>query len=409
MANLVKRQRYLDLIRRFYGDGMIKVISGVRRCGKSVLLSQIEDDLLEQGVPSDHFIRINFEDIEFDSIRTCEKLNEYVKSQIHDEGKYYIFLDEIQHVRSFEQVLNSFRATLNCEIFVTGSNSKLLSGRLGTLLVGRCVEIKILPLSFSEAYELHLMNGGSPNPDSFFMDYLMWGGFPQRFVYNDEYAVRHYLEHTYNEIVERDIANDRSNIDRAKFKKIASYIMEYAGKEFSVSSICDYFKNANNEVITKETLYSYLDKMEKACLIDRVPRYDIRGKEKMRYIEKHYACDIGFRRINSNIVHPEEGAFLENIVYNELISRGYQVYVGKTKNGEIDFVVMNGGKHCFIQVAYTVSNKEVFDREFGAYSQVRDYAPKYVLSLDRLDYSFDGIGHINIVDFLLGEKDITLQ
>lgn len=405
----IVRERYLQKIRPFYEVDLIKVLTGVRRCGKSVLLTQIEDEIRKKGVDDAHIIRVNFEDFQFEKIRTCEKLNNYVKSRITDDSRYYIFLDEIQHVRSFEKILTSFRAALNCSLFVTGSNSGLLSGKMATLLVGRCVEFRIMPFSFAEAYEYLRLNGKEVYPDEFIYDYINWGGFPLRFSLQQEKDIKRYLEQTYQGIIDKDIVTERSKMNREKFIKTASYIMANAGKEFSSQNVSTYFEKNNNELLDRKTIYRYLDKMEKACLINRVKRFNIVGKQAMAYIEKQYAVDTGFRMINTNFVNFEDTFFLENIIYNELLIRGYEVFTGKTYKGEVDFVVIDGKKKCFIQVAYYLRSQETIQREFGAFAPIGDAAPKYVLSLDRFDYSRDGIGHINIVDFLLNKKQILLN
>lgn len=405
----IKRERYLAKIRSFYEVDLIKVLTGVRRCGKSVLLTQIEEEILAQNVPHDHIIRINFEDIQFEKIRTAEKLNQYVLEKICDSDKYYIFLDEIQHVRQFEKVLASLRATQNCSIFITGSNSKLLSGKMGTLLVGRCIEFRIMPFSFSEAYEyVTTAHGKTIAPDEFIFDYLRWGGFPQRFAFDQESDITLYLQQTYQGIIDRDIITDAKRTNREKLLKIASYVMANSGKEFSAQSICNYFERQNNDPIDKASVYRYLDRMEKACLINRVKRFDIVGKRQLSYIEKQYAVDTGFRMINTNFTRYDNTFFLENIVYNELFSRGYQIFVGKTQRGEIDFLVLDGRKKCFVQVAYYLHSDETIQQEFGAFHNITDASPKYVLSLDRMDFSHDGIGHINIVDFLLNKQQLSL-
>lgn len=405
----IKRERYLAKIRPFYGVDLIKVITGVRRCGKSVLLEQIEEEFVADGFCKDHIIRINFEDFNFEKIRTADKLNKYVKKHIRDTNKHLIFLDEIQHVSGFEKVLASFRATLNCDIFITGSNSKLLSGKMATLLVGRCVEFKIMPFSFAESFEYITTKGKNISPDEFMIEYINWGGFPLRFSFSKEGEIKRYLEQTYKGILDKDIITEKSRINRQNFERVANYVMANAGKEFSATNVQKFFEKQNGEILDKKTIYRYLDKMDKACLIDRVKRFNIVGKQSMSYIEKQYAVDTGFRMINTNLVNFEDTFFLENIIYNELISRDYEVFTGKTYKGEIDFVAISGRKKCFIQTAYYLSSKETIDREFGAFKPISDAAPKYVFSLDRFDYSRDGIAHLNIVDFLLGKTDIVLS
>ena len=405
----IKRERYLQKIRPYYNVDLIKVLTGVRRCGKSILLEQIEEEFVSNGFDKTHIIRINFEDLQFEKIRTSEKLNNYIIKQIKDKDKYLIFLDEIQHVRSFEKVLASLRATINCDIFITGSNSKLLSGKMATLLVGRCVEFRIMPFSFAESFEYIKIIGKNQTPDEFIIDYINWGGFPLRFSFSKESDIKRYLEQTYFGILDKDIITDRSKINRQNFEKIAGYIMANAGKEFSSKNIENYFENQNGESLNRKTIYRYLDKMDKACLIDRVKRFNIVVKQAMSYIEKQYAVDTGFRMINTNLVNFEDTFFLENIIYNELVSRDYEVFTGKTYKGEIDFVVIDGRKKCFIQVAYYLGSRETIEREFGAFKPISDASPKYVFSLDRFDYSRDGISHINIVDFLLGKVNISVS
>lgn len=405
----ITRERYLAKIRPFYEVDLIKVLTGVRRCGKSVLLTQIRDELIDKGIDEAHIIEVNFEDIRFEKIRTVAKLDAFIRKRIQNNEKYYIFLDEVQHVRSFEKVLTSFRATLNCSLFVTGSNSKMLSGKMASLLVGRCIEFRVMPFSFKEAAEYLQLTGKQVNPDELIYDYISWGGLPLRFSFEREADIKAYVEQTYHGIIDRDIITEKSRVSRQKFTRFSDYVMANAGKEFSSKNIETYFAVENDEYFEKKAIYRYLDKMEKACLINRVKRFNIVGKRAMSYVEKQYAVDTGFRMVNTNLVNFEDTFFLENVIYNELISRGYEVFTGKTYKGEVDFVVIDGRKKCFIQVAYYLHSPETIQREFGAFAPISDAAPKYVLSLDRFDYSRDGIGHINIVDFLMERKDIALN
>lgn len=291
----IKRELYLNKIRPYYELDLIKVLTGVRRSGKSTLLSQIRDEFIANGTDANHIIEINFEDLTFENIKSYKKLNNYILKKIKDDEKYYIFLDEIQHVKNFEKVLSSLRATQKCSIFITGSNSKLLSGKMASLLVGRCIEFRILPFSFREAFDYLTLLGKNPNPDSLIIDYVSWGGFPLRFSFEHENDVKNYLEQTYNGIIDKDIVTAKSKINREKFIKFSSYIMANAGKDFSGKNITNYFQNENNEDFEKKMIYRYLDKMEKACLISRVKRFNIVGKKSLAYIEKQYAVDSGFR------------------------------------------------------------------------------------------------------------------
>lgn len=402
----LKRETYLEQIRPYYESDIIKVITGVRRAGKSILLDTIKEELIEQGVPQDHIIYINFENLDYDYIVDAADLNKEIKSRISDENKYYIFLDEIQHIENFEKALASFRATLNVSLFVTGSNSTLLAGELATLLTGRTVEFEILPFSFYEMKQYYELNGKGFN-DDLFLDYLKWGGFPLRFDYADEAAVHKYLLNLYESIVNRDIVGKTKSADRKAFMDISLYILANAGKELSIENIIETYKK-NNKEISKRTVYNYLERMKKAYLIHGVGRYNIVGKSALSNKEKQYAIDMGFRTINTNTINYEDTYFLENIIYNELITRGYTVFAGKTYKGEIDFVAIRNSKKCFIQVSYLLASENTIKREFGAYDKITDASPKYVMSLDKIDMSRNGIIHVNIIDFLLRRVDLML-
>lgn len=402
----LKRETYLEQIRPYYESDIIKVITGVRRSGKSILLQTIKEELMEKGVDQGHIFYLNFEDLDFDYITDASDLNREIKSRIVDENKYYIFLDEIQHIENFEKALASFRATLNVSLFVTGSNSALLSGDLATLLTGRTVEFEILPFSFYEMKLYYELNNKAFS-DDLFMDYLKWGGFPLRFDYEDESSVHKYLSNLYTSIVNRDIVGRAKSADKRTFMDISLYILANAGKELSIDNIVEAYKRENKEV-SKRTIYNYLEKMKKAYLIHGVGRYNIVGKSALSNKEKHYAIDMGFRTINTNTINYEDTFFLENVVYNELITRGYTVFAGKTYKGEIDFVAIKNGKKCFIQVAYLLTGEATIKMEFGAYNKITDASPKYVMSLDKIDMSHDGIIHVNIIDFLLRRVDLIL-
>ena len=402
----LKRELYLSQIRPYYESDIIKVITGVRRSGKSVLLESIRDELIQNGIKGDHIIYLNLEDLDFESIKTASDLNKEIKDRIIDSDKYYIFLDEIQHIEEFERALASFRAALNVSLFVTGSNSTLLSGELATLLTGRTVEFEVMPFSFLEMKQYYELNNMDWNDDLFY-NYLKWGGFPLRFDYRDDSSIRKYLVNLYEGIVNKDIVKKSRSIDKKTFMDISLYILSNAGKELSIDNIIKEYKKHHKEV-SRRTIYNYLDRMKKAYLIHGVGKYNITGKTALSNKEKQYAVDMGFRTINTNTINYEDTFYLENIIYNELISRGYTVFAGKTYKGEIDFIAIKEGKKCFIQVSYLMTNEETIRREFGAYSTITDASPKYVLSLDKMDLSHDGIVHVNIIDFLLGRVDLML-
>lgn len=406
---LIKRNKYLYEIRKYYDSNLIKVITGIRRSGKSILLEQIQEEIKNNNsINDEHIIVINFEDLKYSKLNNSEKLNKYIINKILDDNKYYVFLDEIQHVHDFEKVLASLKATQNISLFVTGSNSKLLSGKLATLLVGRCKEFKVMPFSFQEAIDFYKENN-LPLPNKPLNDYLRYGGMPQRFDYNNEEDIKSYLKDIFYGIIDKDICNSKSKINKDTFILIAKYIIANSSKEFSAEKISEYFNKYNKEDISPKHIYRYLEKLEQACLINRVHRYDVASKRNLKNIEKQFVVDNGFLLIanESNFISPSHA--LENLVYNELIYRGYDVKIGKTYKGEIDFVVLKDNKKCFIQVAYMLINDDVIDREFDAYKSVRDASPKYVLSLDEIDMSKDGIIHLNIEDWLLHKKDLFLS
>ncbi len=401
------RENYLRAIRPYYEADLIKVITGVRRAGKSVILESIRDELFASGIGADHIIYVNLEDLDYEGITTASDLNKEIKSHITDKGRYYLFIDEIQHVDEFEKALASFRATLNASIFVTGSNSHLLSGELATLLTGRTVEFEILPFSFSEMKEYYELIG-KPFNDEMIYDYLKWGGFPLRFNFSEESDISRYLSNLYTGLLNRDILTKKSRVDRKIFMDVAMYVLSNAGKEFSAENIMNYYENKNHRSVGQRTVYNYIEKMQKAFLVHPVQKYDIVGKTALQSKQKYYAVDTGFRTIHTNTINFEDTFFLENLVYNELLFQGFTVFTGKTHKGEVDFVAIRNGKKCFIQVSYLMTSQNTIDREFGAFSSITDASPKYVLSLDKIDLSQNGIAHMNIVDFLLHRQSLAL-
>ena len=419
---IIKRELYLKQLRPLYDNNLIKVILGPRRAGKSEILKMVKNELYTNGINDDHVIYINFEDITFEKLLDYHELNSYVKKHVKDEDKYYLMFDEIQHVDEFEKVIASFKATLNCSIFITGSNSNLLKGSLANLLTGRYMELYVRPFTYKETIDYLKSMGNEIPTDYFERDYLKWGGFPQRFDFADELQLRQYLTQLYLDTIEKDIVSmsrkdgKRSNLDKNKFKLIASYVLATAGQEFSPSSIEDYLHKEKNDLsITANTIRAYLELMEKAFLIERIDRCSIKGKRKLKTLPKYYALDNGMRIIQNNSSSYLSTFFLENVVCNELISRGYEVSIGKKYNGEIDFVAEQNGKRCYIQVAYYLTKekgpdekKSAFDREYDAFDSIRDGSPRYVMSLDKIDTSHNGITHLNIEDFLLNKVEIKL-
>ncbi len=397
---MLKRETYLEKIRDFYDSDLIKILVGIRRCGKSVILEQIMEELKDRGIDKSHIIYINFEFIEFEDLTDYKLLNKYIVEKIKDDKLYYLFFDEIQNVENFEKVINSLRASKQVSIFITGSNSRLLSEELSTVLSGRYVNFRINPLSYKEVLELL---GKEESTDKIFEDYIKWGSLPNRFEFKREDSTKNYLYGVFDSIILRDVVERLKIRDIALFNLILQYIIDTIGREFSAENIINFLKNEGREVSTL-TIYSYLDALCKALLIRKVYRYDIHGRAVLKTLNKYYVTDLGIAQIKNNKTEMDKSYAIENIVYNELIIKGYDVYTGKTKKGEIDFVATKPDKKIYIQVAFSISNEDTKNREFGAYKTIHDNYPKYVITLDRMTYEYNGIKHINLIDFLLDEN-----
>ena len=398
---MIKRERYLKQIRQFYNQELIKVLIGIRRSGKSVILTQIIEELKENNIDENHIIYVNFEDFDFEEYTDPKKLNNYIKEKIIDEKKYYIFFDEIQNVNKWEKVVNSLRATQNTSIFITGSNSDLLSSDLATHIAGRYVSFKITPFTFKEVCELLNIQDKS-DIEKEFLNYIKWGGLPQRFMQTDDMSKKTYLNDIYDSIIVKDIVQrfGIKNIDL--LNRIATYILTTPSQIFSPESLKKYFESISRSV-SIETLYNYLDYFVRANLISKASRYDIRGKRILTGKYKYYLTDLGFTHILSENKKVQIGAYLENVVYNELIARGYKVNIGHIENGEIDFIATRFEEKIYLQVAYLLDNENVVEREFNAYKNIDDNYPKYVITMDKFDFSQNGIIHKNIIDWLLNE------
>ncbi len=400
---MLLREGYLSKIRGFYDSDLIKILVGIRRCGKSVILNQIIEELKEKRkIDEEHIIFINFEFIEFEELLDYKELNKYIKDKIKDDKIYYLFLDEIQNVDNFEKVVNSLRAQIkNISIFLTGSNSKMLSDELSSVLSGRYVLFNINPLSYKEYVSLTKKDGKDLNT---FWDYAKWGGLPNRCEFTNEIDIKNYLYSVYDSIILRDVVKRLNLKDTVLFDMILQYLIETAGREFSADNIIKYLDKEKKK-ISNETLYNYIEALCKALILKKVYRYDIAGKGVLKTLNKYYATDLGIAQIKNNNPEFKSYVVLENIVYNELINRNYEVYIGKTKNGEVDFIAKKDGNIKYVQVTYEMAgNDNTIEREFGAYKSIEDNYPKYVISLDKIDLSRDGIIHLNLIDFLLSEE-----
>ena len=399
---MLKREIYLSRIRGFYDSDLIKILVGIRRCGKSVILKQIMDEIKENGIEENHILYINFEFVEFEDLKDYKKLNSYIKEKIKDNKKYYIFLDEIQNVEKFEIIVNSLRASLeNISIFITGSNSKLLSNELSTVLSGRYVLFNIYPLTYKEYIEL---TGKNPKEEESFWDFVKWGGLPNRVQFTDEINIKDYLHSVFDSIILRDVVERLGLKDTILFNLILQYLIDITGREFSANNIIKYLKS-EGKITSTETLYTYLDALCKALIIQKIYRYDIHGKAILKTLNKYYMTDLGIAQIKNNNFEINKCFAIENVVFNELVARGYEVYIGKLNPGEIDFIASKTGERKYFQVAYLLSDKKVEERDFGALKKIEDNYPKYVISLDKMNFSQNEIIHKNIVDWLLEEDN----
>ena len=401
---MIKREKYLKNIRPFYEQDLIKVITGIRRSGKSVILTQIMDELKESGIKEDQIICVNFEFADYINLTNAKELNDFIEKKLVNQNKYYVFFDEIQNVIGWEKTVNSLKAKYkeNISIFITGSNSDLLSGELATHIAGRYVSFKVYPFTFDEVCELkNIKNKDKYELEKVFDDYIIWGGLPQRFSMTDVLQVKTYLSDVYNSIVIKDIVERFKIKDLDLFNKILTFIVTTPSQTFSAESLSNYLLSDNIEV-SKITIYNYLEYMCRAMLINKADRYDVRGKRILNGKYKYYLTDLGLGQVVNNERKKQMGAYLENIVFNELISRGYDVKIGALETGEIDFIATKFNEKEYYQISYHL-NDEIIDREFGVFSNIQDNYPKYVISCDTFDFSQNGIIHKNIIDFLLNK------
>lgn len=402
MVTVIKRESYMARIRPFIGNELIKVLTGLRRSGKSVMLDLIREELSEAGVFDKQFISFNFEEMSNAPLNTAETLREEILKRAQDiDGKIYLFFDEIQEVSEWERCVNSLRVELDCDIYITGSNARLLSGELATNLAGRYVEFVIYPFSFAEFSELYQDVIGNTPQNEVFTKYLTIGGMP--YLSNLRYAEQpshQYLQDLYNSVVLKDVVKRNSIRDVDLLERIIAYITTNVGTIFSATSIANYFKSEKRTVAT-DTILNYIKACEDAYLFYRVRRQDLQGKKILASNEKYYIADHGIREAVFGGNMRDINLVLENIVFMELLRRRYDVTVGKASTKEIDFVCEKQGQKLYIQVSYLLASEETIDREFGAYSTIRDNFPKYVVSLDDFDMSRNGIKHMNVRDFLL--------
>lgn len=404
---MIKRESYINEIKKFMNKPIIKVITGMRRSGKSIILKLISEELINEGVSSNNIIYINFESLMFSELTDFKKLYNYIieKSQTL-RGKIYILLDEIQEVEHWEKAINSFMVDLNCDIYITGSNANLLSSELATYIAGRYVEIKIYPLSFKEYIEFAKIQ--NPNKilsnEEYFEQYLQFGGLPG--IHNFDYEkenIYQYLSDIYNSVLLKDVIARNGIRDIELLERVVLYILDNIGNTFSAKNISDFLKSQGRK-LSRETVYNYLKALENAYIISKVQRYDIKGKALLETQEKFYLMDLGLRHSKLGYRANDIAGYLENIIYLELMRRKYTVNIGKLSTKEVDFIGTLRDEKLYIQVTYLLATPETIEREFYPLKNINDNYPKYVLSMDNLErYNIDGIIRERIIDFLLND------
>ena len=401
---MTKRELYIEKIKPFIDKDIVKVLTGIRRSGKSVMLKLIMEELKQNKIDEKQFININFENLINRELTTADKLHEYILKKASEiKKKCYIFLDEIQEVKDWEKCINSLRVNeeYDFDIYITGSNAKLLSGELSTYLAGRYVEFVIYPFSFKEFLETLKSIQQDVSTREVFQKYVKFGGMP--FLSNlafEEEASLQYLKDIYSSIILKDITQRNKIRDTDLLERVISYLIMNVGNNFSATSISKFFKSENRKV-SVETILNYIKAAEESFLIYKVSRDDLIGKKTLNVNEKYYIADHGMREAILGSNQRDINQIFENIIYLELLRKGYNVRVGKVDNLEVDFVCTKGNEKIYVQVAYLLASSETIEREFTSLEKIDDNYPKYVISMDEFDMSRNGIKHINIIDFLI--------
>lgn len=398
---MILRKHYLEQAIPFVDQDLIKIFTGIRRSGKTVLMKQMKDWLLDHGRTPDQVLLLNMESLQVrrkaQDGHLYEEILSYAKA--HPQKKLYLFFDEIQDIPEWQLFINSLRVDINCDLYITGSNATLLSNELATCLSGRYIQIPVYPFSLKEAKEFQKQQGTYQSDEKLFQDYLRFGGFPQRFYLPDASSAETYLRDLFEAVVLRDVLSRHKIRDTVSLQRILAFVLDNIGNPFSARKISGMLTSTGIKT-TVPTVLNQLQWFQEAFIIEAAPRYDIIGKELLTSTEKYYAADLGLRNAIKSSEKLDVSKLYENLVYLEMRTQGYQVRVGKLKNQEIDFICQKGSKKLYIQVAYLLTPQDM-DREFGNLKAVQDNYPKYVISSDPLDMSQDGIIHKNILEFLL--------
>lgn len=399
---MIKRARYTDKLIQYRDNDFVKVITGVRRSGKSTLLSLFKEYLLRQGVEERQIIEINYEKYIYDDLKNGQSLHNHINDKAGDSIRMYFLIDEVQELSEWAKVINSLRVSFNADIYVTGSNSRMFSGEHLTYLSGRYIEIKILPLSFKEF--LKFRSYYEENAEEHFNEYLRVGSFPAVSLANQQELVEAILSGLFDSIFTRDIILRGKIRDEGAFYKVAKFVFENIGNNTSANAIKNTMISHGHK-ITSDTVDNYLQLMCNAHMLYQCERYDIRGKERLKTNGKYYVVDTGLRNKLIGYRDGNLGHVIENIVYLQLLRLDYEVTVGKNMSFEVDFIAVKGSVKLYFQVSLTALDENTYNREINSLLKINDQYPKYLITMDKLDLSKDGIIHLNLFDFLLERID----
>ena len=398
---MIIRTRYLDILKTYRDVPLVKILSGIRRCGKSTILDMLEKDLLESGVSADHIIHLRYTSEELDDSMTAKLMYRDIKEKMTDNNRYYLLLDEVQEVSNWEKAVNSLLEDANTDIYVTGSNSKLMSSEISTYLTGRYISIPVFTLSFAEYIEFKKGKGGTVK--ELLNEYIRTGGFPIVAIGNfDERSSYQIAEGIYNSVITGDIVRRHHITNFDLFNRVVKYVIENVGKTFSANAIVKFMKSEGRS-LSVESVYNYLEWLEKAFVIYRCSRYDMQGKSVLKTQEKFYLADSSLKYCVMGFNPKSVAAMLENIVYFELRRKGYDVYIGKNTDKEIDFIAAHLDKRLYVQVCRNLPEES--DREIANLLEIKDHYPKYVVTLDELaGGNINGVRIVHLADFLLSEE-----
>ncbi len=407
-SKIYQRSYYLQKVRGFYKSDLIKVITGIRRCGKSYFMLSIMEDLKSQGVLDKDIIYLNLDKKENIDVTTIKQLDDLLSRQIEDKDFKYIFIDEVQNVQNYEMLVNAYREEGNCSIFITGSNSYLLSGELATKLTGRYIEIEMFTLTFYEFLEMKRFLGKevSNNTMEEFLQYIKFGGFPKILEFDNEEDKFTYISNVIEQIMDKDIKRHKKIKNVALFEKIKTFIINNFGATMSLSSIEEYFKKNENITIKRETINKYIEILENAKIIYKCNRFDLKSKRALRGEQKYYLADLGIYFATNVDTRINYGPVLENILYTYLKMKNYQISVGKIGNLECDFIIRKRDDYFYAQVAMTIMEEKTANREYEPFMHIRDNYPKYLFTLDPLLQKRDGVLNVNLIDFIKDNKDL---